>query len=553
VNHRLKLLSGCTLLACLTIIAAPAFAQQSCEKLKELKFADATISSAETVAAGALSLPPAPSIGAPSNPADAPAFCRVKGILQPSSDSNIGFEVWMPAAEWNGRFAQLGNGGLAGSINLPPMLTEVMHGFATAATDDGHQGSGIDGSWALGHPEKVKDFGYRAVHETSEKAKAIIAAFYGHPAKFSYFKGCSEGGREALMEAQRYPTDFNGILAGSTAHYWTQLMAAFVWNAQALNDPASFIPEPKRKTIEDAALAACGKQYGVTDTFIKDPPRCGFDPATLLCKGADSDSCLTAPQLKAIQSIYSGPKNPRTGQQISFGYEPGAEAEPGFPGLSFASYVFGAGPGMSLNAMFTTSFYGAFVFNDPKWKFSDLNFDKDIATTDAKLADILNASSPDLAAFKAHRGKILHYHGWNDGSPPPRHSTEYYSKVVAKMGGLPKTEDFYKLYMVPGMMHCGTGPGPNSFGNFTDPAPADDADHNIFIALENWVEKGIQPGTLIATKYNDDDPKKGVAMTRPLCAYPRQAKWNGKGATSEAANWSCELPPAEKSRKPPAR
>jgi len=429
------------------------------------------------------------------------------------------------------------------------MVGEIKHGYATAATDDGHQGGGTDGSWAIGHPEKIKDFGYRAVHETNEKAKAIIAAFYGRPAQYSYFKGCSEGGREALMEAQRFPRDFNGILAGSTAHYWTELMAAFAWNAQALNDPGSFLSAPKRKTVEDAALAACGKAGSASETFIQDPLSCRFDPSTLLCKGADSDGCLAAPQLKAIQSIYSGPKNPRTGQKISSGYEPGAEAEPGFPGISFASYIFGGGPGKSLDAMFSTSFYGGFVFNNPNWKFSDLDFDKDIATVEARVGEILNASNPDLAAFKAGGGKMLHYHGWNDGSPPPRHSIEYYEKVTDKMGGLSKTQDFYKLYMVPGMTHCGMGPGPNSFGNLTDPAPGDDGEHNIFTALENWVEKGNAPGTIIATKYNDDDPKKGVAMSRPLCEHPSRAKWNGKGAASEASNWTCEMPAAEKQKK----
>ncbi len=527
--------------AVIAVTPPGAVAQTSCEKLKELKISDAKIISAESVAAGALSLPPAPGVPAPSL-ADTPAFCRVKGTLQPTDDSSIGFEVWMPTSGWNGKFVQLGNGGLGGAIGYASMVKEIKNRYATAATDDGHQGTPTDASWAIGHPEKVKDFAYRAVHETSEEAKRIISAFYEHAAKYSYFKGCSEGGREALMEAQRFPDDFNGILVGAPGHYWTELMAAFVWNAQALNDPANYIPEPKRRTIEDAALAACGTQDGVTDKFIKDPMSCRFDPSTLLCKGVDSDSCLTARQLEAIKKVYSGPKTPGTGQQISPGYEPGTEAEPGIPGISFASYILGWGPGQSLDATFTTSFYGGFVFNDAKWKFTDFDFEKDVATTEAKVGAILNASNPDLKAFKAHGGKMLHYHGWNDGSPPPRHSVDYYEKVMAKMGSLEKTEDFYKLYMVPGMMHCGTGPGPNSFGNFLDFAPASDADHNIFDALEGWVEKGVAPDKIIATKYDGDDPKKGVAMTRPLCSYPRQAKWSGNGDTNQASNWVCKAP-----------
>jgi hypothetical protein len=297
--------------------------------------------------------------------------------------------------------------------------------------------------------------------------------------------------------------------------------------------------------VQNAVVAACGKQDGVADIFVKDPQHCSFDPSTLLCQGADSDSCLSAQQVEALKKIYSGPRNPRTGQQISSGYEPGTEAEPGFPGISFASYVFGAGPGMSLDSMFSSAFYAGFVFENRSWKFSDLNFDKDIATTEEKVGSVLDASDPDLSAFRAHGGKLLHYHGWNDGSPPPSHSVDYYERVAAKMGGFQKTQSFYRLYMAPGMMHCGSGPGPNLFGNPLDFAPANDADHNIFAALERWVEDGVSPDTIIATKYQDDDRTKGIAMTRPLCPYPAQAKWTGKGATTEAGNWKCQAPPAK--------
>ncbi len=525
-----------------TASSVPALAQDACEKLKQRQLADTSISSAESVPAGPFTLPPGQ---APVKSVDVPAFCRVRGEIKPTADSLIKFEVWMPAAGWNGKFEQLGNGGLGGSINLFALAGGMKQGFATAATDDGHDGAPTDSLWAIGHPEKVKDFGYRAVHETNIKAKKIIEAFYQKPPRYSYFNGCSEGGREALMEAQRFPEDFNGILAGATAHYWTQLMAAFAWNAQALSATASFIPEPKRHTIQEAAVAACGKQDWVADKFIKDPLRCSFDPSTLLCKGTDSDNCLSGQQIDALRKIYAGPRNPRTGQQISPGYEPGAEAEPGFPGISFASYVFGAGPGMSLDSMFSSAFYAGFVFENPRWKFSDLNFDKDIATTEEKVGAVLNASDPDLTAFRAHGAKMLHYHGWNDGSPPPLHSLNYYERVAAKMGGFQKTQEFYRLYMVPGMMHCGAGTGPDLFGNPLDFTPASDADHNIFIALEHWVEEGVSPDKIIATKYHEDDRAKGVEMTRPLCPYPQQARWTGKGATSEAGNWACQVPAAE--------
>jgi hypothetical protein len=522
------------------IAPAPAAAQakSACEKLKDLHLADTSILSAESVVAGPFTLPP----GSPAPSVDVPAFCRVRGEIKPSSDSDITFEVWMPAAQWNGKFEQLGSGGLAGSINIFSLAAVMKKGYATAGTDDGHQGSPVDGSWATGHPEKVKDFGYRAVHETSVKAKKLVEAFYQKPPSYSYFNGCSEGGREALMEAQRYPEDFNGILAGAPAHKWTELMFGFAWNAQALNAPASFIPEAKRRAVREAALAACGAQDGVKDAFIKDPLSCHFDPSVLTCKGADSDDCLTAEQVEALKKIYAGPRNSRTGQQISPGYEPGTEDTAGFPGIAFASYVFGPAPGASLDAIFSTAFFSGFVFENPGWKFTDLNFDADVVKTEEKVGASLNATNPDLSAFRAHGGKLLQYHGWNDGSPSPHHSVDYYESVMAKLGGLKKTESFYRLFMAPGMMHCGSGPGPNLFGNAMDFNAASDADHNIFAALLRWTEQGFAPDKIIAKKYQGDDPTKGIEMTRPLCPYPRVAKWSGKGATSEAQNWSCQAP-----------
>ena len=525
------------LLLSILCVSAPLLAQapNACEQLAKAKITDTTIASAVTVGAGELKLPPNPF--STVDAASVPALCRVQGAIHPTKDSDIGFEVWMPVANWNGKYVQLGNGGLAGQIDIISLAEKVKQGYAAAATDDGHKGQGTDGTWALGHPEKIVDFAYRAVHETNRVAKETIAGFYGHSAKYSYFNGCSEGGREALMEAQRYPRDFNGILAGAPGHAWTGLLTDFAWNAQALNSPETYISEAKRKTVEKAALAACASPKGVDDKFIQDPQRCRFDASVLLCKAAESDDCLTKPQLEALQKIYGGPKNPRTGARIAPGYEPGAEGEPGIPGLSFASYVYGGGPGLSLNAMFANAFFANFVFDDAKWNFAKLNFDSDLPIIEKK-AGFLNATNRDLSAFKAAGGKMLHYHGWEDGSPSPLASVEYYEGVEQRMGAS-QTESFYRLYMVPGMMHCGTGPGPNMFGNRVDLAPKDDAQHNIAVALEQWVEQGKAPDEIIATKYVDDAPAKGVSMTRPLCAYPRTAQWSGKGDSKNAANWQC--------------
>jgi len=515
-------------------------ANSQCGEIAQLALSAAIIVSTEEVPTGSLKLPPNPLLQIETS--DAPSFCRVKGVARPTTDSNIGFEVWMPLSDWDGRFVQVGNGGLAGSINFMSMLGQLKSRHAVAATDDGHTGIGTDGSWALGHPEKVKDFGYRAVHETSVLAKNIIAKFYGSNTGYAYFTGCSEGGREALMEAQRFPRDFNGILAGSSAHYWTRLMAAFAWNAQAQNDPASYISEPRRRTVENAALEACGFQNGVRSDFIQNPLDCKFDPSVLQCKGQETDACLTAPQVEALKKIYSGPVNSRTQERVSAGYEPGTEAEPGLPGISFASYVFGTAPGVSLAAAFSSSFYGNFVFQKPDWKLASMRFDEDLATVEKKVGTVLNADNPDLTAFRRAGGKLIQYHGWNDGSPPPRSSVIYYEDVAKTMGGLAAVHGFYQLYMVPGMMHCGGGPGPNSFGNFLDPLPAMDAEHNVFLALQRWTEKGAAPKKLFATKYRSDQPSEGVLLTRPLCPYPEVAVWNGKGKASEAETWSCATP-----------
>lgn len=535
MNRRRTQLSriAVTAFALASVGSASAFAQQSCERLKFLQLPQTTITSAKSVPAGPFKLSSdfMPSV-------DLPSFCRVTAELKPTSDSLIKIEVWMPAESWNQKFEQVGNGGLAGSINLFALANELKKGFAAAGTDDGHEGQGTDGSWALGHPERVKDFGYRAVHETSVAAKKIIDAYYQRSPSYAYFNGCSEGGREALMEAQRYPEDFNGILAGAPAHYWTQIMAAFAWNAQALSAPGAFLSEPKRRAVQAAALAACGAQDRVTDKFVKDPLRCHFDPAVLLCKSGDSDACLTQPQVNAMKKIYSGPKD-SAGKRLSAGYEPGAEAEPGLPGISTSSYIFGTAPGMNLDSMFSAAFYSSFVFGDPTWKVSQLNFDRDIATSEAKVGAILNASNPDLNKFLGYGGKLIVYHGWNDGSPPPRHSVEYFDAVAAKMGGVTKTLKFYRLFLAPGMMHCGQGAGPDEFGNTLDFTPSNDATHNIFVALEDWVEKGRAPAQVVAKRHQDNVSTNPIEMTRPLCPYPQQAKWNGRGDTNDVANWRC--------------
>jgi len=309
------------LLVAWALSPAPVSAQRSCEELTALVVPNLTITSAVSVPAGPFNLPA--DLQGNAAPVDVPAFCRMAGVLKPTADSQIKFEVWMPAASWNGKFQDLGNGGYAGQIAYRRMIEPLKRGYATASTDDGHVG-GVDVSWATGHPEKVIDFGYRAVHETAQASKAIIHSFYGRELVHSYFHGCSDGGREALMEAQRFPDDFEGVVVGAPANNWTHQFAGFVWNEQAtLKDPASYIPASKLPALQAAALAACNNLEGAKEGILEDPRQCHFDPVVIQCHDADGPDCLTAPQVEAAKAIYAGPRNPRTGKQIYPGYQPG--------------------------------------------------------------------------------------------------------------------------------------------------------------------------------------------------------------------------------------
>ncbi|HYL98366.1 MAG TPA: tannase/feruloyl esterase family alpha/beta hydrolase, partial [Blastocatellia bacterium] len=506
-------------LALAVALVQQASAQQSCESLTSLKLQNATVSSATVVAEGPFQ-GPRPG-GPPATPLIVPEHCEVKGVATPTSDSEIKFEVWLPTKNWNGNFEQVGNGGWAGAIPRPSLADSVRRGYAGAGTDDGHTGGG-NAEWAIGHPEKLIDFGYRAVHETSIQAKTIIRAFYGKENSRAYFVGCSDGGREALMEAQRYPNDFNGIVAGAPANYWTHLLANAVWNAQALTEaPASYIPSSKLAAIQKAVLAQCDTLDGVKDGLIEDPRRCKFDPELLRCKDADSSECLTEPQIVALKKIYEGPKNPRTGEQLFPGFSPGAEAAPG----GWALWITGASPAHSFQFMFGNTYFADAVFGDVKWDYRTLNFDSDVQRSDSKNASILDSNNPDLTAFKARGGKLIQYHGWGDAAIPPLSSIFYYERVrsfmegpKASKAGSASVESFYRLFMVPGMGHCGGGLGANNFGN--SGVLAQDPEHDIVAALDLWVEKGIAPEKIIATGYLGGSPTRGVALTRPLCPYP---------------------------------
>jgi len=519
--------------------ASRSFAQKTdpaCDRLNQAALSGVSIN-AEVVAAGSFNGPPAAFSGEDLSGfyKTLPAFCRVQALARPSTDSEIKIEVWLPAAKWNGRLEGLGNGGFAGLIDYQNLGVAVSKGYVATATDTGHTGTPVDATWALGHPEKVVDFGHRGIHEMTRVAKELSHAYYGKPVKHAYFDGCSDGGREALMEAQRYPQDYDGILAGAPANYWTQLLSASVWNTQALTlDEASFIPPAKIPAIAAAVNATCDKLDAVQDGALNDPRQCHFDPASIQCKeGANSDSCLTTPQVAALRKLYQGPRDAR-GQQIFPGYLPGAEDGPGGWGV----WITGPAPMKSLMAFFGVNYFSYMVYGKPDWDYRTFQIEPGLKAAVEKTATSLDAAEANLGPFKQRGGKLILYHGWQDPAIPALSSVRYYDAVRQQLGQS-ETDSFLRFYLAPGMQHCGGGPGPDAFGEAGDWSSSDAA-HSLRLSLEEWVEKGKRPASVIATKFADPE-KHGVKMTRPLCPYPQAAVFKGTGDPDQATNFVCKI------------
>jgi Tannase and feruloyl esterase len=508
----------------------------SCERLAKSEFPKASITTAKAIGAGAFVGPPQAFTGADMSAfyKKLPAFCRVVVKATPTADSDITVEVWMPLTGWNGKLQGLGNGGFAGIIDYVEVGAAITKGYAATATDAGHTGSPIDASWALGHPEKVIDFGHRGIHEMTRVAKLAVQQFYGSAPKHSYFAGCSDGGREALMEAQRYPDDYDGILAGAPANYWTALLSTSVVDTQALTEtPASFIPQAKIPVISNAVLAACDKLDGVADGILNDPRQCHFDPASIECKaGEESDKCLTAPQVTALKRVYAGLQDAH-GQTIFPGYLPGAEEGGGGWGM----WITGPAPARSLMAFFGIGYYSNMVYEKTDWTYKSFAMDSGMQAAKTKTSAALDAVNPDLTPFRSRGGKLILYHGWNDPAIPAINTINYYEDVVAKVGRA-NADSFARLYMVPGMQHCGGGPGADTFGT-SGSWPANDPQHNIRVALETWVEKGTAPATIIASKTVEGNSQGIPTMTRPLCVYPQAAKYKDSGDTNSADSFVC--------------
>ncbi len=496
------------------IAAATAAAQAngaSCESLASLPIKGATITTAESVAAGAFQQPGARAGGRGSAAyANLPAFCRIAATLKPTSDSEIKIEVWLPGsnngANWNGALQSVGNGAWAGTIGYPAMATALGAGYAAASTDTGHAGGSVN--FVVDHPEKVIDFAYRAVHEMTVAAKAVAAGYYGKPVKHSYFNGCSTGGRQAMAEAQRYPGDYDGIIAGDPDFYATHVQASQLFIGQSAHlDDASYIPPAKYAALHAAALGMCDALDGVKDGVIEDPTKCHFNPEVLLCKDADAPTCLTAAQVETAKKTYAGT---HAGKSMLWGLEPGSET--GWASLSGPQPL-----GIALET------YQYLVYKDPKWDYHSLDPAKDVAAADKAIGPIMNSSDPDLRPFFSHGGKLLMYHGWADPGIPPMFSVEYYKNVVEKVGQKKASEEI-RLFMVPGMGHCGGGDGPSTF--------------NAMEALSQWVEHGKAPDQMAASHAT----RGQVDRTRPLCPYPQTAVYKGSGSTDEAINFACKTP-----------
>jgi len=474
----------------------------SCESLSKQSSPTVSITLAKPTDAGIFT----PS-GSTSKFPGLPAFCRVSATLKPTSDSDIQIEVWLPASTWNGKFLAVGSGGWGGSINYEEMASALRRGYATSSTDDGHSTPGA--SFIVGHPEKFIDFAYRAEHEMTVEAKALIKAFYGREARYSYWNGCSGGGREGLLQAYRYPDEFDGIIAGDPANVRRNAWA--LWLAvQTFKDPAAHIPPEKYPMIHRAVLDACDANDGLKDGLIENPQSCHVEFKKIECKSANGPDCLTPRQVQTAQTMIS-PATTASGKVLFPRLEPGTE-------LRWARLAGGPQPA----DLFLDQFRYV-VYHDPNWDWRTFDLERDAAKADATNKEV-DDLDPHLASFANHGGKLLIYHGWADQQVAPGSSIEFYKSAVELSDNPAKSSNWIRLFMAPGMAHCSGGEGPDSFDSIS--------------VIEQWVEQGQAPSQIVAAHHN---AAHEVDRTRPLCPYPQVARYNGTGSIDEASSFSCAL------------
>ncbi|MEQ1885545.1 MAG: tannase/feruloyl esterase family alpha/beta hydrolase [Bryobacteraceae bacterium] len=502
--------------AVLIPLVSASAAAASCESLTSAALPNATITSAQRVDAGKFVVPPPPANVAPfGGPTpkvdDLPAFCRVTATLKPSADSDIKAEFWMPLNNWNGRLQPTAGGVFLGMVNYNGLANILRTGAVTATSDNGHEGGSA--SFALGHPEKLKDFAERAGHETVADAKLLIKAFYEKPQALSLMNECGGGGRTAITEVQRYPDDLDIAMVGGLDTHSTHHVLGQMWVWQAMHkDEASVIPQSKFTIINKAALAACDAKDGAVDGLIQDPTKCKFDPAVIACKNGAGAECLTQPQVETARKIYSPVRNSRTGEYIIGPLMPGSE-------LGW-NQMGGAAP-----FPYSVEFFRYLTFKDPNWDYKTrpVNFDGDVALADAPDASIINANNPNLTRFLRRGGRLLLIGGWNDAAIAPSTNYDYYNAVVKTMGG--KAKNSVRLFMVPGMGHCPGGNGPSTF------------DIDSIRMLDEWRATNKAPERLIAQHRSNGTPDRKVLV----CAYPKIAVFSGKGSQDDPANFSCKI------------
>ena len=499
------------LIAALAISCALAIVSSAraadCESLTGRRAASGVVVKAQHYAAGE-------KIGAGSLPWTAPrAFCRVQARLTPAPGSDIRVEVWLPdVAGWNGKLLGAGNGGYGGTIVIPnfAMLPALRRGYASAGTDMGHESpfGAITARWAYGHPQKLIDWAYRANHLTALFAREMVGAYEGSAPRRSYFQGCSDGGREALMEALRYPADYDGIIAGAPVSPWTRTMTEVIWNHQALSGaPGAQLTDNDLKLIHSAVLARCGALDGVKDGTVSYPPACNFDPAVLLCKPGQREGCLNDAQVRGVRKVYQGAR--LDGEQISSGFAPGSE-------LNWDPWIIGPN---AWQAQFGTEFFRWMVYKDKNWTPAGSDVGRDFADAEQRTGRMLNSDSPNLRAFVRRGGKLLLFQGWADAAVPPGNIIAYYETLTKELGA---NADQVRLFMVPGMSHCGWG------------VAGFDVVFDVLDPLDRWVQDNVAPERLMA-------PAK-APLTQPLCAWPKRAHWTGSGSTSDTASFVCAAP-----------
>jgi feruloyl esterase len=486
----------------MTLHGAAWTTERPCDDLSSLVIPDTAIVLAEDVPAGPFTPPNA------SRSLMVPAFCRVGAIATPTRDSRIAIEIWIPAANaWNGKLLGTGNGGFTGAVTYSAMVEGLARGYAVVGTDTGHAGDLLE--VAQRHPEPIVDWAYRSIHVMTELAKLVIRDYRGRFPDRAYFQGCSTGGQQALSEAQRFPRDYDGIVAGDPGHNRVRLILGFLWSWMAMHHPDGrpIMPPAKLSLLTKAATAACDAGDGLKDGLIGDPRSCRFDPSVLLCRGAEDASCLTSEQVRAAKKVYDGAKNPRTGQSVFPGWARGSEQ-------GWTTYLLNPAEPMRIG------FFRYVAFNDPHWDWRTFDWDRDVAFVDGHLP-WLSANARDLRAFRSNGGKLIMYTGLADPVVPPEDTVAYYEDVVKTMGGPRETAKFFRFFPVPGMGHCGGGPGPNSF--------------DALSALERWSERDLAPDQITASH----STLGSIDRTRPLCAYPNVARFRGVGSIDAAASFSC--------------